>query len=88
MSTILTAFENIMYLHEEASATKRYKLTRDEYLVLCGYSAGHDIIELKEYFDKHKDYIYKIRQQTIKKFSAKHFYEVMYLFGQLSCKND
>lgn len=86
INSFFTAIEKIIHMYEEAPVWKRYRLTREEYLFLYGTSQGCDNLELMEYFNRQKTFIYEMRQRLIQKFKAKNFHEVIYLFGQFDHK--
>lgn len=83
MDILLKAIDNILYFYEESPSTKRYMLTKDEYLLLYSLSLGNEMLDLVDYYGRSRVYVYKLRKQLIKKFAVKTLYEVLYHFGQL-----
>lgn len=79
---MLKLLEEFLHRYENSSVVQRYRLTRDEFLFLYLCANGHDFFEAMDYLDCQKSSLYRLRQQTIKKFKAKTFMEVMYLFGK------
>jgi DNA-binding NarL/FixJ family response regulator len=83
MENVLTAIENIMYLQENSPAAKKYKLTREEYLVLYAVSKGYNMNQIIDYLGRSMSSAYRIRKKIIKKFSVTTFNQVVWEFSKI-----
>ncbi len=81
---MMTNFLNeFLHFYENSISVKHYRLTRNEFLFLTLCANGHNFFEVMDYLNRQKSSLYRLRQQTIKKFKAKTFMEVMYGLGRL-----
>lgn len=77
-------FDKILREHEISPATLQYQLTREEFLYLYFYSEGSTDIQIGMYLNRKKSYLYNLQKHLVKKFKAKNFKQVMYLYGKCS----